>query len=160
MLIDITENKDEKLKYLKIISHQFIGNNISPGILDILVESNEVAGRIIADSYNALGNFLLKLYDNNIDFNNFKNNISNKLNLANGDDLKFILQIFEFAGSVSRNTEFTKADAYDGLIKVYKRLINSNVNQEEEDKLLETVQVYKKKRDTINQELNRVILNH
>lgn len=159
-LIKITDDKNKKITYLQAISKQYIGNNKTPGILTTLMRSiktNEILGRVAADTYNNLGEFLLKLYDENIDFKQFKNDIVNKLSLTDTNDLEVIYQIFDLAKSLSRNTEFTKADAYDGLIKAQERIIrqsnytDQNKIKEQREKIVE----FQKARDLINQELNR-----
>ena len=56
----------------------------------------------------------------------------------------------------SRNTDFTKADAYDGLIRVYQaRLEEAEISGEEHDKIKAQIENFKLEKDKINKNLNR-----
>lgn len=155
-LILITEDIDEKNNYLQEVTVQLIGKGVSIGILDVLVRSDEVLNRIKADSYNALGCLLLSLFDQKVEFTEIKDIAVEKLNLNNSNALETIEQIFELAKSLSRNTEFTKADAYDGLINVFERIINQDIaSKGQKDELSDKIREFKEKRDKINQKLNR-----
>jgi len=135
-LIEVTDDKTEQDKYLNAILKQLAGTGTSVGGLKLLIESDKVLPRIVADSYNSFGYLILKLYDKHIDFKQLKNLLTEKLNLTNGSDLEFIHQMFDKAKSLSRNTEFTKTDAYHGLIMVYERSILSKIITVEEKKQL------------------------
>jgi DNA-binding CsgD family transcriptional regulator len=159
-LVTMVDDEGELKKSLEEISQQFIGSNTSAGILKILLKSSDKPNRIVADIYNNLGYFLLKLYDKNIGLTQFKANLSSQLKLANGDDIKIIYQIFDLAKSLSRSTEFSKADSFDGLLKVCERLVRQPAIAEEEKKqLLKKIQDFKEARDEINTKLKRVVAN-
>jgi len=164
-LILITDNANEHDIYLKMVSDQLIGTNTSPGILEILTtkSNDQLTTRIVADSYNTIGYFLLQLWDKKIDFSQFKKNIIVKLNLTCGNDnnsysdLEVIYQIFNLAKEHSRSTEFSKADAYDGLAQVCERmLIQPNITEEKKRGLLIQIKEFNEGRDFINKELNRI----
>jgi DNA-binding CsgD family transcriptional regulator len=155
-LILITEDINEKENYLKQIATQLMGNGVSSGILDTLIRADKNLNRIVANSYNTLGYSLLSLLDQKVDLSRIKNIVMKKLNLNNGNDLEIIKQTFELAKSLSRNTEFTKADAYDGLINVFERIINQgSIDEEAKGKLSVKMQEFREKRDEINQKLMR-----
>lgn len=159
-LIVISDNRSEKISYLQAVSSQIIGNSTKPGILEILVNSNVILARTAAGLYNNLGNFLLKLYDENIDFQQFKDGIVKKLNLTKGDSLEIIYRLFNLARSSSKNSELAKVEAYDGLIKVCERLIShTNITEGEKKKLLTEMQNFRDARDVINKELRRSATN-
>jgi DNA-binding CsgD family transcriptional regulator len=159
-LVTMVDDEGELKKSLEEISQQFIGSNTSAGILKILLKSSDKPNRIVADIYNNLGYFLLKLYDKNIGLTQFKANLSSQLKLANGDDIKIIYQIFDLAKSLSRSAEFSKADSFDGLLKVCERLVRQPAIAEEEKKqLLKKIQDFKEARDEINTKLKRVVAN-
>ncbi len=77
-LIAITNDIDSNKQYINEIVSQFIGNDISHGILQ---ESKAISEKRIASTYNTLGNILLLLYDKHINFKLFKNAIVKELNL-------------------------------------------------------------------------------
>lgn len=54
------------------------------------------------------------------------------MSLKNGSNLEIIYRIFELSRSLSGNTEFTKVNTYNGLIKVYERLIKQSIITETE----------------------------
>jgi len=156
-LIEIVEDKGEQQHYLDEIESYFNGSNTSKGILEVLRRSNGgVAKKILADSYNSLGRLLLKLYDKNINFSQLKPNLVETLGLADGNDLQIIEEIFNFAKSLSRNTEFVRADAYEGLIALYERMIKQkNIDEIYKQKLHSMIAEITIKRDDINNKLGR-----
>lgn len=181
-LIEVTDDKVKQVKYLEAGTKQLAGTNAGQqGVLDILTNADNlgVSAKIVADSYNTIGYFLLTLHDKTIDFVQLRETIIRRLNLVkeydaimdgidqdnnvNNDskqttinDLKAIELIFRKAKSLGRNNEFCKADSYDGLMKTYERLINSpNIAEKDSDLLSAKIQEYKKARDEINQELKR-----
>ena len=84
----------------------FIGNDSSPGVLEMLIKSDDQLNRIAANTYNDLGYFLIKSYQKNLDFKKFAVNLAKKLNFADSDELGVIAQIFDVAKSLSRSSEF------------------------------------------------------
>jgi hypothetical protein len=160
LLISLTEDKTKLAEYLNELSNQLIGNNKSPSMLKQL---KDVLPKKLATIYNTLGKTLLKLYDQNIEFHKFKVEISKELaleekeELIERDDLSFIRQIFTSAKEISRQSDFNKADAYDGLTMVCRRqLEQKDLEESERKKLLSFISENEKSRDEINKELNRV----
>lgn len=152
-LIMITTDISKKTDYVAEIANQFLGTKTSPGIL---IQSRKLLGKKVAYVYNNLGNILLQLYDESIDFKQFNNKVIKELNLKVSNDLSIIEQIFKFAESQSRNTYYTKADSYDGLIRLYQQKIEKGqLNKEEQNKLSTRIEQLKEKRDYINKKLNR-----
>lgn len=159
-LITIADSKNEKNKYLEIITDQYIGNKSSLGILEILTDSNSKLARIAADSYNTLGDFLLTLNHENINFRQLKDSLIQKIELTDGDDLEVIYQVFDLAKSLSRSTEFSKADAYSGLARVCERMANrDNIAIEEKNRLLIKASNFRQEQNLINKELKRTLIN-
>lgn len=150
-LIVITKDRGQKNTYAKKILIQFVGSKLLPGLLS---QSKEIAKKKAINIYNTLGYVLLKLYDENINFRQFKGNITKELDLHPGDDLEIIQQIFNLSKLKSRSNDFTKADAYDGLLKVQERRLNQKNTMTTQ--VLETeIHALRNKRDSINKELNR-----
>ncbi len=72
------------------------------------------------------------------------------------NDLWFISQLFDLAKSLSRNTEFTKADSLAGQIEIYDRLLkHENLTETDKTQISKQLHEFKKARDAINQELKR-----
>ncbi len=152
-LILITDDITKKAHYLQEISHQFLGDKATAGTLTIL---NKLPNKKVAYVYNSLGNILLHLYEEPIDAKTFISKVAKELNLAETGNLEVIEQVFKLAESHSRNTDYTKADAYDGLVRVYQKLIFlRRLNAQEERELLVRISELQDKRDSINQVLNR-----
>ena len=156
----LTEIADDKLKlesYMEAVYHHFIGNEASQGILKILIHSSDKLSRIAADSYNSLGYFLLKLYDKDTSLKKFNTSLVSQLHLTDGSNLEVIYQLFDLAKSLSRSTEFSKADAYNGLVLVTERMLHTNnIMEEQKKELLLKIQEFKKARDLINKALKRI----
>ncbi|MDR0329725.1 MAG: hypothetical protein LBH99_03575 [Rickettsia sp.] len=160
-LIMLTDNEEQHEKYVAELSNQFIGSDELPGMLKQL---GDVLPKKAASIYNSLGNILLKLCDQNIKFHDFKVAISEKLLLSKveeltaRDDLTFIHKIFTLAKEESRQGEFTKADAHDGLRMVCERqLKQENLEEAQRENLLKLKLEHEKIRDEINKILSRNI---
>jgi DNA-binding CsgD family transcriptional regulator len=155
-LIGITNDSDsiKKGKYLTEIGIQFFGDRSTIGMLSQL---DGLPSRKIASIYNTLGNILLLLADDKtLNFSGFKKNIIQHLKLTNSDLPEIIKQIFELAGSQSRNTDYTKADSYDGLIKVYRKQIElGNLTEEQKNKFSGLIRELENKRNDLNRILKR-----
>jgi hypothetical protein len=152
-LLQITDNIKKQHEYIEEIKTIFLGNQKSVGILTQL---GKVLNKKAASTLNILGNSMLQLDNLNIDLQYFKNSLIKTLGLVEGNNLDVIGQIFDLSSSLSRNTEFTKADAYDGLIKVYsKKIAEEQLTTEEKNKLLLIISELKNKRDSLNKILKR-----
>lgn len=152
-LLSITNNSEDKKEYLNKILEQFIGNEIFSGLL---TELKNISPKKSASIYNTLGNTLLKLYEEKVGFEEFKEYILLELNIREIQDLELIKYIFNLAKSLSRNTGFTKVDAYNGLMKTYQtELRELKLPSEEREVLSKTISALKEKRDNINKNLKR-----
>lgn len=152
-LVTITDAMPEKTKYVNIILRLFLGNNESSGILS---NTKNIPDKKIASVYNGLGNILLQLREEKIELNSFYIDVVKRLKLEMGDDLNIIEQLFNLAKSHSRYTDHTKADSYEGLIKVnYQRMQKDDISEEIKNQLLIKTLEYKKETKRINQTLNR-----
>jgi hypothetical protein len=150
LLISLTEDEAILAEYLKELFKQF--NEIIK-----LLMSKDVISKKLATVYITLGNALLKLYDQKIDFQDLKEKICKELPLKETDDLSFIRQIFNLAEIKSRQSGFNKADAYDGLIKVEEQqLKREGLKNSEKEEINNSITKYKSLRDNINKALNRV----
>ncbi len=157
-LIEIIDDAHEQNNCLNAVSMHLIGSGSLPGVLEKIKGITDDSARIAADLYNNLGYFLLKLYDKKIAFGLLKNNIIEKLNLTDGSDLEILYQIFDLAKSLSRSTEFSKADAYDGLAEICKRMITQpNITEKEKSELSIKIREFKDGRDAINKQLGRIV---
>ena len=131
---------------------QIILDEFNSGLLSYL---KQVPDRKIASLYNTLGNTLLAAYDTNIDFSLVKSIVSQELNIQSNNNLDFIYKLFNFTESKSRNAEYTKADSYDGMIKIYKRRIKNCNSKEDQEFFNKEINVLIQKIDNINNLLNR-----
>jgi hypothetical protein len=110
----------------------------------------------IAGFYNLLGDALIifeekKYYDSEVE--NFFQKI---LNTKASNLLDFAEALFVRSVSLSRNSDFTKADAYDGLYRIYKyKLDHYKLSEEVRTELISAMNNYKNKREAINASLNR-----
>ena len=152
-LILISDNKEEQEDCLRIIDSLFFPKDSSS---DLFERTKNITQKMTAYSYNNLGNTLLKIHDKGLNYDYFKNALIKKFKLKNIDELKLIEHIFTVAREKSRNTDFTKADSYDGLIMVYKKMLKKiDINKELYDELKSKIEILKNRRDKINKDLNR-----
>jgi hypothetical protein len=122
-LLTITKNNNEIREYIDLITQELIGARDSMRLLKIAAE---VPKKKLADLYNNLGNILtilwkLKAQDNiAVEDNALKTTIAKSLlsNLTNNLELAELL--FISAKDISRNSDFTKADSYEGLAQINK----------------------------------------
>lgn len=72
------------------------------------------------------------------------------------DDLDTALNLYELAKSISREADYTKADAYDGASKVLqKKMEITSLSESEKLQILEKINDYQSSRDAINKALSR-----
>ena len=153
-LIVITDCIAEKVKYLDEIVNQFIRTSTSPDTP--LLQLKSLPNKKIAYIYNSLGNILLELYGEPINLNTLTNIINNDLQLTSKDYLETNEELFKVAESYSRNSDFTKADAYEGLAKVYElKLQNTDNSRHQKQELQKKINFALKKSKELNQKLNR-----
>ncbi len=123
----------------------------------LLQTNDNIAPRRKAFLYNELGNILLILNTKGYKDRALKFALENSMLIKADNNIHLAEQLFEQAKSASREIDHTKADALDGLIKVYKLYIELNaISAEQEQTLLQEIEEYTKKRDFINKTLQRV----
>lgn len=154
-LIASTNSTEAKRHYLKQIENEFVDNNNKSGILKI---SEGLSNKKKASVYNSLGMLLLNLFNEQDDptLQFFYDQIRKSLNLKQNTQLEIIEEIFLLAGSLSRNSDFTKADSYGGLAKLYrKKLTIKELPPHEKNRLIQLIDKLEKKQDDINRMINR-----
>lgn len=154
-LVLITKDLNKKKDYLLEITKQFVGTAESLGILTQL---KALPNRKIASIYNSLGNTLLQLHNEPINLKPFISKIVQNLELQVGNKLEIMEQVFMLAEAHSRNTDYTKADAYDGLAIVYQKQIDLTTLGHQTKKQLSTkISELKNKSNFINKQLKRTV---
>ena len=151
MLIKISDNIDDKNSYMAEIANEFISSSNDVGILQRL---DKLSPRKRAMSYNNLGEVLLIAYSNQLNYNLLRRAVIDEikeLNVSSTDDFKLIEDIFPLSCKLSRNTEFAKADSYNGLIKLYTIKLKQRYDQNLKDKITQL----ERKKDEINSKLGR-----
>ncbi len=118
MLLTISNDSTKRVIYLEEISRQFLGYHNHPGLLNL---AKKVSPRKEASVYNTLGNIILNLHNASMNSKDFQKALISKLHFTDGCDLDIAEQLFDLSHFLSRTTDITKADAYHGLIKVYKK---------------------------------------
>ena len=152
-LLMISEDSNKKFNYARHTLNLFLDDNKSSGIL---LSLDKLPKKKIASVYNSLGNILLQLEKENIDLKSFYEDISNILNLKNSNKANMIEQIFKLAQSYSRYTDYTKADSYEGLIKVYTNQLNQkSLSKSQEKQLQQKILKCLQEKNRINKILNR-----
>jgi hypothetical protein len=64
--------------------------------------------------------------------------------------------MFDLAKSLSRSTEYSKADAYDGLVRVTERMLNNSTSEEQKKEHLLKIQEFNEAKELINEKLKRL----
>lgn len=150
-LIKMTKDENQRGQYVDKISTYFIGGQNEEGIFD---ELEGIPLKRAAYLYNSLGEILLEFIEQNINFSKFQEQIEKKLNLEPGNELKLVEQIFNLAKTKSRNTYYTKVDSYDGLIKVYEKMLEkNNIDKQEKQDLKKHITELKQDRDDLKEQL-------
>ena len=152
-LIKISGVSGEISSYLQEIEKQVTGSENYQGLLDLI---NKLPVRKATGIYNNLGNLLLELDILKINSDNLISAIKTKLTIKQENKLEIIHCLFNYALLKSRNTDYTKADAYQGLINLNQRKLQIlQLSQEETNLLKEEIKTLEEKRDYINKGLNR-----
>lgn len=148
LLIKIDSTSTEK--YIKTLAN-ILEKQGDDNLFHLL---NAVNSRKKASLYNELGYLMLTLW-NKEDYN-LEQRISARLNISSSDGLDLSEKLFEQAKLLSREMDYTKADAYDGLIMVYQtRLEGKNIPHPQKQILESKITECIKKRDLINNTLHR-----
>jgi DNA-binding CsgD family transcriptional regulator len=153
-LLKIETDPRKKQEYAKTILDKLTSSNSSSGMLK---ESKKVVNRKAAAIYNTLGNILLRMERDRENFIWFKERIAEELNMKkDADYLDVILQVFELAKLRSRNTEYTKADSYHGIIRAKERILEQRkLTSEEQEQIKKEIEELRIKMDEINSHLRR-----
>ena len=155
-LIDVSNTDSDRKKYFKKIED--VIRVFDTKINDLLNKINE---KKVAIFYNNLGNTFILMSDSSLDIESLKDIIRDNLKIKSSDPLEMAEELFNMAMSISRSTDFTKADSYDGLIRVYKvriehlkQIAPENLSLKIEE-LMFKIKTLEENRDQINQALNR-----
>ena len=169
-LLSITEHKNKIASYVRDVNQVLVGDKSIANDNDQSISSNgliqlidKVPLKKLASLYNVLGNIFLILTKENVTDFNILNSVQKLLQERNeaGDreyshadyNLQMAEFLFEKARSISRSTDYTKSDAYDGLLRVYREklvLNQDNLTDKEKEELLNEINSLAEKRDSIN----------
>ena len=151
-LVPISNDASRKKFYInKILDHLLEGGKEN----NIFKKMHKIPNRKQASVYNTLGQIFFKFYDIE-GIEKFTIKLAKILNISNDDKSSFLKGLFEIALLKSRNNDFTKADAYDGIIKLYqKQLESTNLNKEERKSLKMQIIDLEKHKNAINNALSR-----
>lgn len=169
-LLTISDSTDERKKIIQALSSILYNgfssatqSNLDRNAKGIKYIINNIQSRKVASLYNVLGEIFLILHKQKengailyipIFASNIIEDIQNKG--SNDINLNIAYNFFDKSRSLSRNSDYTKADAYQGIIKVYEERLNSlNLSNEEASNLKKEIQEIKDKRSEINLNLGR-----
>ncbi|MBP7190093.1 MAG: hypothetical protein KA998_02465 [Rickettsiaceae bacterium] len=129
-------------------------------LANISIEADQAsksgASRQRAYFYNSLATCVLSLFDRG-----YRKTFTSKTaaKIANSeyiDDLDVALKLYELAKAASREADYTKADAYDGAIKVLERKMQTYSPEEtEKEEIIEKIREYEEHRNLLNKALFR-----
>lgn len=152
-LIKLTDDIEKKLFYRDQIFVYFIGNESNKGIFN---ELDQVPPKKIACLYNSLAYILLQLFEEKVEFEILKKRLLEILEIKTNDDLRIILELFSLARQKTRNAYYPKADSYDGLIKVYSKMLEQNeISDQEKEEINKEINNTKSKIKDLDIKLNR-----
>ncbi len=107
--------------------------------------------------YNSVGANILALFDRGYANSKITEVAAKIVNKKSGNDLDIAFELYELSKSSSREVDYTKADAYDGAVKVLERKAKFlDKSSEELKQLVEEKKNYESSRDAINKTLDRV----
>lgn len=155
-LLSLHPGLESKKSYLSKIEDIFTG--VDQNLNELLSKLNL---RKTAVFYNNLGNTCVLLTDTALDASAFIQIITTKLNIKSSNIFDIAEELFNKANDASRSNDYTKADSFDGLARLYdKRIkqlerIKSDFSEQEIKKLKATISNLEEKRDHINKILNR-----
>jgi hypothetical protein len=155
-LINITFVTPQQKEHIEQYTNEILGQVLGEdGILN-LSKSKEIRAKKAASIFNVIGNALLTIYDAKSDFQRLKPEIEKSLNLPNQTNgLQLMEEIFKFALDKTGADKYTKADAYDGLMRVCKKKIESGKYKAIESNLLLCMINFWCERDKINKDMQR-----
>lgn len=154
-LIELCNRPEEIKKYIQEINMLLDSNKTSQGLLKVL---DKLSSRKIASLYNNLGKILFILSKLKISDNELNQRIAMVVAINTSDNLQLAEGLFDKAVSISRNVDYTKADACEGLLAVRQeelRQCATNSTSKENKILLDKIEKLSNKCSSINQQLNR-----
>lgn len=152
-LLKITNNKDQKLRYVDEIARYFTGDT---NILSVFDEIDGVPSKKVACLYNSIGFLLLQFLEQNVESAKLHKALKEKLLLTGEDQLDHIIQIFEAAKTKSRNSHYPKLHSCRGLVRTYEYiLINLPLQDSERSKIKNLIVDYQYKIEEIDQQLKK-----
>ena len=152
-LIIISDDSKENHGYMHKISEILFPIDSSFSLLEIAESMNS---RTKNSLYNTIAFSLLKMAEKQIDSKIILQKIKDYFKLNSSEDLEVIEYIFDQVRQKSKSTDYTKADAYDGLIKIYKvRIKKQTLDAKTLLELNSKIESMTKQRDEINKQLKR-----
>lgn len=165
-LLRVTKNNNEIREHIELVTKELAGTPQAKGLLKI---AKEVPKKKLADLYNNLGNILtilwkLKAQDSILVEDTILNTtISESLSSNLTNNLELAELLFITAKDISRNSDFTKADSYEGLAQVNKLKLEyegPRLSDQQKLELKEKIEIFTKKSQSINQQLKRKTKSH
>ena len=154
LLITI-DNANAIQQYVQSIDEILQSPKTFHGLLQL---ANNIAPRKKAFLYNGLGNVIFTLVDKNYNDSQLRKSIAKALNITSSNNLELAEKLFDQAKVISREVDYTKADAYDGLIRVYRKKLESvHISSANKKELEQQIEDYVQKRNYINNLLHRQI---
>ena len=156
-LLEINSNKNSKLNYIEKIEI----NLQQLYTKDTKFFENKVPARKFASFLNHLGQTYFLLHKFSLKSEKLNYIVKSSLVIAEDKPLAISEILYNKAGNISRNTDYTKANSCEGLIIIYqeqlKQLENVNNGDMEDSKkaLQKKIAELTKKRDNINYHLGR-----
>jgi hypothetical protein len=164
LLLSATKGQKEINQYAQEVSQYLEEDNVLTQAP--FKATNQISARKLANLYNTLGKLTINLWlikkKENIGINIelLIQNIARLLAISPESDLlDFTEKIFTHAKDLSRNSDFTKADAYKGLAEVYQLKLEKGGNTlttTESRELKERSNSAVQKSDIINKQLHRL----
>lgn len=160
-LLEVVKEKEVQLYYLE---------KIECNLLQLLKEGgyiikNEFSTRKMASLLNHMGKSYFLFHKLSLKSEELDNTIKSIFKITARDSLEVSENLYSKASQISRNTDYTKADAFEGLISIYHQRLKQLDNeqgkisflqaQNERSKLHEKISELTKKVSDINYHLNR-----
>lgn len=161
MLLSISKDSKEIEGYIVNLERQLQGNDNTPGVLGLI---NKISPKKVADLYNVLGSMILKFYtlknqhNLKVEDENLRAYIAKAIGIKSTLHLELAEALFEAAKNISRNSDFTKADSWQGLSRVYQLKLKHDGHsymEPEKIELQNNLKFASSKAEMINKSLNR-----
>lgn len=160
-LLEIVKENDARLYYIKKIESnvQHLLNN------DGYILKNDICTRKISSLLNHLAKTYFLFHKLSLKANNLDNVVKSVFKITSIDALDISESLYTKSAQICRNTDYTKADAYKGLISIHQerlKILDDNDGkisflhiQNEKSKLYNKINTLNKKANDINYHLNR-----